>query len=106
MMMFASREDAGQRLGDYLKEQNVTADLVLGLPRGGVVVAAEVARALAESPFQNSDKLAGTPEQSAAKIQAFADLGVETFILRFPDLLRRVTLHRRSPPGAVPPPGR
>ena len=31
---------------EYLKEQKVTADLVLGLPRGGVVVAAEVARAL------------------------------------------------------------
>jgi putative phosphoribosyl transferase len=46
MMMFASREDAGHRLGEYLKEQKVTADLVLGLPRGGVVVAAEVAHAL------------------------------------------------------------
>jgi putative phosphoribosyl transferase len=46
MMMFASREDAGRRLGEYLKEQKVSADLVLGLPRGGVVVAAEVARAL------------------------------------------------------------
>jgi putative phosphoribosyl transferase len=45
-MMFASREDAGQRLGRHLKEQGVRAELVLGLPRGGVVVAAEVARAL------------------------------------------------------------
>ena len=45
-MVFASREDAGQRLGQRLKEQGVQADLVLGLPRGGVVVAAEVARAL------------------------------------------------------------
>jgi predicted phosphoribosyltransferase len=44
--MFASREDAGQRLGEYLKEKKVAAELVLGLPRGGVVVAAEVARAL------------------------------------------------------------
>ena len=44
--MFASREDAGRRLGRFLKEQKVTADLVLGLPRGGVVVAAEVAHAL------------------------------------------------------------
>jgi putative phosphoribosyl transferase len=44
--MFASREDAGQRLGRYLEEQKVAADLVLGLPRGGVVVAAEVARVL------------------------------------------------------------
>jgi putative phosphoribosyl transferase len=44
--MFASREDAGQRLGRMLKDQGVMADLVLGLPRGGVVVAAEVARHL------------------------------------------------------------
>jgi predicted phosphoribosyltransferase len=44
--MFASREDAGLRLGRYLHEQRVRADLVLGLPRGGVVVAAGVAHAL------------------------------------------------------------
>ena len=44
--MFASREDAGQRLGRYLEEQSILAELVLGLPRGGVVVAAEVARVL------------------------------------------------------------
>jgi len=46
MLMFASREDAGARLGRCLQEQRVRADLVLGLPRGGVVVAAGVARAL------------------------------------------------------------
>jgi len=45
-MTFASRTEAGQRLGRYLVEQNVQADLVLGLPRGGVVVAAEVAQIL------------------------------------------------------------
>ena len=45
-MMFATREDAGVRLGHCLQEQGVRADLVLGLPRGGVVVAAGVARAL------------------------------------------------------------
>ena len=45
-MTFASRTDAGQRLGRYLAEQNVQADLVLGLPRGGVIVAAEVAAVL------------------------------------------------------------
>jgi predicted phosphoribosyltransferase len=46
MVMFASREDAGARLGRCLQEQRVRADLVLGLPRGGVIVAAGVARAL------------------------------------------------------------
>ena len=45
-MRFASRQDAGRRLGQHLDEQNVDVDLVLGLPRGGVVVAAEVARLL------------------------------------------------------------
>jgi len=45
-MIFASREEAGRRLGHYLKDEGIQADLVLGLPRGGVVVAAEVAQAL------------------------------------------------------------
>ena len=45
-MVFASREDAGLKLGRLLQDQGVRADLVLGLPRGGVVVAAGVARAL------------------------------------------------------------
>lgn len=44
--MFASREDAGRKLGHHLLEQGVRADIVLGLPRGGVVVAAEVANIL------------------------------------------------------------
>ena len=45
-MTFASRTEAGQQLGRYLIQQNVRADLVLGLPRGGVMVADEVARIL------------------------------------------------------------
>ena len=45
-MVFASREEAGQRLGRWLQSRGLQADLVLGLPRGGVVVAAEVAHVL------------------------------------------------------------
>ncbi len=45
-MKFASRQDAGGQLGQYLRRQGVEVDWVLGLPRGGVVVAAEVARRL------------------------------------------------------------
>jgi len=44
--MFTTREDAGQKLGLFLKHEGARADIVLGLPRGGVVVAAEVARIL------------------------------------------------------------
>jgi predicted phosphoribosyltransferase len=46
-MTFVSREEAGLELGRHLAERNVPADVILGLPRGGVVVAAEVARVLA-----------------------------------------------------------
>ncbi|HXR48600.1 MAG TPA: phosphoribosyltransferase family protein [Candidatus Limnocylindrales bacterium] len=45
-MRFASRQDAGRQLGQHLRQQGLEVDLVLGLPRGGVVVAAEVARRL------------------------------------------------------------
>jgi predicted phosphoribosyltransferase len=44
--VFASREDAGRRLGRWLSERRLQTDVILGLPRGGVVVAAEVARIL------------------------------------------------------------
>lgn len=45
-MVFESREDAGRKLGLHLKSRGVETHLVLGLPRGGVIVAAEVARIL------------------------------------------------------------
>jgi len=45
-MKFASRQDAGRRLGATSEGTGCGCDLVLGLPRGGVVVAAEVARLL------------------------------------------------------------
>jgi len=41
---FASRQDAGRRLAGFLQTRHISADVVLGLPRGGVVVAAEIAR--------------------------------------------------------------
>ena len=44
--MFDDREDAGRRLGEALRERGYARPVVLGIPRGGVPVAAEVARAL------------------------------------------------------------
>ena len=45
--MFADRVDAGRQLADKLEAYAGAADaVVLGIPRGGVVVAAQVARAL------------------------------------------------------------
>ncbi|MFN7065641.1 MAG: phosphoribosyltransferase [Aquificaceae bacterium] len=45
-MLFLNREEAGRILGKYLKDKVGKVDLVLGIPRGGVVVAKEVAKIL------------------------------------------------------------
>jgi len=45
-MIYRDRKDAGARLAAALKEQGFENPVVLGIPRGGVPVAAEVARAL------------------------------------------------------------
>ncbi len=46
MKPFRDRTDAGRRLAKALERYRVPRPLVLGIPRGGVPVAAEVARAL------------------------------------------------------------
>lgn len=45
-MVFADRTDAGRRLGEVLASMHLQAPVLLGLPRGGVVVADAVASAL------------------------------------------------------------
>lgn len=45
-MIFRDRRDAGRKLAEHLKDYEQCDALVLGLPRGGVEVAYEVARAL------------------------------------------------------------
>jgi putative phosphoribosyl transferase len=44
--IFRDRVDAGRRLADEVRALALAAPVVLALPRGGVIVAAEVARAL------------------------------------------------------------
>lgn len=41
--MFADRESAGTRLADHLADTGIEADVVLGIPRGGLPVARPVA---------------------------------------------------------------
>lgn len=48
--MFEDRRHAGRRLGARLAQYRATDPIVIGLPRGGVVVADEVARSL-EAPL-------------------------------------------------------
>jgi putative phosphoribosyl transferase len=75
-MMFASRPDAGQRLGQRLREQGLKADAVVGLPRGGVVVAAEVARVLQCQLRVVIVRKIGHPRQREFAVGALAEHGV------------------------------
>jgi len=45
-MLFKNRQDAGRQLSIELQSLNLKNGLIIGLPRGGVVVAAEIARIL------------------------------------------------------------
>src|SRR6266436_898140 len=75
-MMFASREDAGQKLGQYLKEQGTQPDLVLGLPRGGVIVAAQVAHTLQAPLDVLVVRKIGHPWHREFAVGAMAEKGV------------------------------
>lgn len=63
-MIFKNRRHAGQLLGNKLAGQNYLNPIVLALPRGGVPVAAEVARALSAPLDVLLVKKVGVPFQS------------------------------------------
>jgi predicted phosphoribosyltransferase len=76
MAIFTSREDAGLKLGRCLQDQGVRADLVLGLPRGGVVVAAAVAQILRLPLDVLIVRKIGHPRQREFAVGALAENGV------------------------------
>ncbi len=77
-MIFTDRVDAGRRLATELKQYGNRADVVvLALPRGGVPVAAEVARAL-HAPFDLFlVRKLGVPGHPELAMGAIAEGGVE-----------------------------
>jgi putative phosphoribosyl transferase len=80
--MFKDRTDAGQQLAVALKKYKDKEALVLGIPRGGVEVAYEVAKYLdAELAVIVSRKIPH-PEEPELGIGAIAEDG-STFILEF-----------------------
>ena len=78
-MTFLSREDAGRKLGIRLRQDGVQVDIVLGLPRGGVVVAAEVARELERPLDVFLVRKIGHPLQREFAIGALAEPDVVLF---------------------------
>jgi putative phosphoribosyl transferase len=72
---FADRRAAGRALGELLAGRDLTDPLVLGLPRGGVVVAAEVAAALRAPLDVLVVRKLGLPGQPELAMGAIAAVG-------------------------------
>jgi putative phosphoribosyl transferase len=89
--MYRDRADAGRRLAQLCRRFAGTGPVVLGLPRGGVVVAAEVARALdAELDIVVVRKL-GAPQQPELAIGAVSSADGPRVILE-EHLVRRLNV--------------
>jgi predicted phosphoribosyltransferase len=75
-VIFADRGDAGRRLGAALRDtQHAGGAVVVGLPRGGVVVAAEVAHALGAALDVVVVRKIGAPHQPELAIGAVGEGG-------------------------------
>lgn len=71
--IFDDRQDAGRQLGAALRAMSVHQPVVLALPRGGVPVAAEVARALKAPLDLVMVHKIGAPMQPELAVAAVAD---------------------------------
>lgn len=72
---FADRADAGQRLALQLADLKASEPIVLALPRGGVPVAAEIARALAAPLEVFAVRKLGAPANPEYGVGAIAEDG-------------------------------
>jgi predicted phosphoribosyltransferase len=93
MERFADRVEAGRRLAEYLQGYRGRDVLVLGLPRGGVPVAAEVARALGAPLDVLVVRKLGVPYQPELAFGAIGEGGVRVFNQ---EVLRRTGLSEEA----------
>lgn len=75
-MLFQNRVDAGRRLGEALRKYAGNDVVVVGLPRGGVPVAAEVARAIGAPLDVIVVRKLGVPYQPELGMGAIGEAGV------------------------------
>ncbi|OAI51653.1 phosphoribosyltransferase [Planctomycetaceae bacterium SCGC AG-212-F19] len=73
--MFFDREDAGMHLADVLREMPLRNPLVLGIPRGGIVVGAVLARELGADLDVVLARKLRAPYQPELAIGAIAESG-------------------------------
>ena len=100
-MLFRDREEAGRLLGAYLKERLPRREqgaVVLGIPRGGVIVADAVASAL-EAPLDVIvPRKLGAPENPELAVGALALAGGEEIERQRREILRREAAYREGRP--------
>jgi putative phosphoribosyl transferase len=84
---FADRHEAGRALGDRLAERPRDGAVVLGLPRGGVVVAAEVAAVLHLPLDVLVVRKLGVPRQPELAMGAVATAGDAVETVRLGDVV-------------------
>ncbi len=117
-MIFHDRADAGRQLGLALKVLVAKSEIVvLGIPRGGVIVASQVARAL-DAPLDicvaHKIGAPGNPEFAIGSVAAEGEPFIDekiTHAFRFPvsylkaeideqrrEIFRRITLYRGGRP--------
>jgi putative phosphoribosyl transferase len=98
---FFDRHDAGRRLAELVYDERSDQTIVIGLPRGGVIVAHEVARAL-HAPLDTwAVRKLGAPFQPELAIGAIAegggvsldDLAPLEYGSEFLDNIRREEMH-------------
>ena len=70
--MFRDRVEAGRRLAEALATENLVPEVVLGIPRGGVIVAWEVARAFGAPLDVVIPRKLGAPDNPELAIGAVA----------------------------------
>ncbi|MFH8250204.1 phosphoribosyltransferase [Microbacterium sp. B2969] len=82
---FENRQDAGRRLADAISDLQFAHPVVLGLPRGGVPVAAEVARVLRAPLDVIIVRKVGLPIQPEVAMGAIAEDGTTVMDVLFLD---------------------
>lgn len=86
-MGFRDRQDAGRQLAVRISALGLTAPVVVALPRGGVPVAAEVAKAIGAPLDVLVVRKIGAPQQRELGIGAVAEGGV---VVALEELVRRL----------------
>jgi predicted phosphoribosyltransferase len=86
-MAFRDRADAGKRLADALGAYRSQHPIILALPRGGVAVAAEIARALDAPLDLVLVRKIGVPYQPELAMGAIVD-GANPLVVRNEDVIR------------------